>query len=338
MINLPLGIIALIALYLRVPESRDEQAAGQIDVPGALLAALGLAGLTYGFITAPARGFGDLSVGGALAGGVIALAAFVRVEARSDHPMMPLRLFRSRAFSGANLLTLFLYGALNAGTFFLSLNLVQAQGYSLAVAGFAFTPFALILTALSRWAGGLVDRYGPRLPLMIGPSLAGAGFLVMAFSGLTAGPSHYWVTFFPGVVVLGMGMGVTVAPLTTTVMNSVETHQAGTASGVNNAVARTAGVLAIAVVGAIALLLFAGALQARTAPIALSGAARSALASEAAQLGAATAPPQVSPENVQAVQAAIKLAFVDTFRIVMLICTGLSWLSAMMAGLWLRRR
>jgi len=120
--------------------------------------------------------------------------------------------------------------ALSAGTFFLSLNLVQVQSYSMAVVGLAFTPFALILTALSRWAGGLVDRGGPRLPLVIGPAIAGAAFLFMAGSGLLEGPSRYWVTFFPGVVLLGIGMGITVAPLTTAVMGSVASHFAGTAS------------------------------------------------------------------------------------------------------------
>src|SRR5208337_510943 len=164
-------------------------------------------------------------------------------------------------------------------------NMVQAQGYSMAAAGFAFTPFALILTALSRWAGGLVDKGGPRLPLIIGPSIAGAAFLFMAFSGLSDGPSRYWTTFFPGVVLLGIGMGITVAPLTTAVMSAVASHFAGTASGINNAVSRVAGVLAIAVLGAVALLLFSRALQAHTALLDISSDARAALAAEAARLG-----------------------------------------------------
>jgi EmrB/QacA subfamily drug resistance transporter len=338
LINLPLGIAVLLALYFKVSESRDETADRAIDYVGAILAALGLAGLTYGFISAPTRGFDDIQSAGALLAGVGALAAFVVVESRTPHPMLPLGLFRSRTFSGTNLLTLFLYGALSVGTFFLSLNLVQVQGYPLSVAGFAFTPFVLLLGFLSRWTGGLADRYGPRPSLIIGPALAGLGFLLLAFVGLTNGPSDYWATFFPGIVVFGIGMAVTVAPLTTAVMGAVAAHYAGTASGINNAVSRTAGVLAIAIVGAAALLAFAGALEARTADIALPSQARTALRAQANQLGAAEVPADIAPEQASAVRTAIKLAFVDTFRLVMLICAGLAWVSAIMAALLVDRR
>jgi len=338
LINFPLGVCALLVLLLKVPESRDEKSSGRIDSLGAALLAVGLAGPTYGLLSAPDMGFGDPRVFATLLAGVLALAAFVLVEARSRSPMIPLGLFSSRTFSGVNLLTFGLYGALSAGTFFLSLNLVQAQSYSMAAAGFAFTPFALILTALSRWAGGLVDKGGPRLPLIIGPAIAGAAFLFMAFSGLSDGPSHYWVTFFPGVVLLGIGMGITVAPLTTAVMSSVATHFAGTASGINNAVSRTAGVLAIAVVGAIALFVFSHALQARTAPIEITSAARAALSAEAARLGAATVPAEVGSERVGEIQAAIRLAFVDAFHVVMLICAALAWIGAALAGFIVERK
>lgn len=333
LINLPLGITTLLVLYFKVPESRAEEVCGQIDYPGAVLVMLGLAGLTYGFISLPDLGFGNPRIYGTLSGGIVALVAYVVVEARSDHPMMPLHLFKSRTFSGTNLLTLFLYGALSVSTFFLSLNLVQAQGYSQSLAGLADIPFALLLTGLSGWAGGLADRHGPRLLLIIGPSLIGLGFLLMAFVGLTDGPSDYWTTFLPGIIVFGLGMGITVAPLTTAVMGSVATHYAGTASGINNAVSRTAGVLAIAMVGSVALFAFAGAFVARTADIALSNEARVAIQSAAHQLGQVSLPKEVALENVDAVKTAIKLAFVDTFRVVMIICTGLAWLSAIMAAL-----
>jgi EmrB/QacA subfamily drug resistance transporter len=338
LINFPLGVLSLIVLLTRVPESRDEKSSGRIDYLGAALLAIGLAGPTYGLLSAPDLGFADLRVLAALVIGGAALAAFVVVEATSKHPMIPLSLFTSRTFSGVNLLTFGLYGALSAGTFFLSLNLVQAQGYSMAVAGFAFTPFALILTALSRWAGGLVDKAGPRLPLVIGPAIAGAAFLFMAFSGLSAGPSRYWVTFFPGVVLLGIGMGITVAPLTTAVMGSVATHFAGTASGINNAVSRVAGVLAIAVVGALALILFSHALQARTAPLDLDGSTRAALSAEASRLGGAEVPPQVPAAHTAEVLTAIHLAFVDTFHVVMLICAVLAWVGAAFAGVFLEQK
>ena len=266
LINIPLGIAALIPLFLKVPESRNEKAQGRIDFPGAGLLIIALAGLTFGFVSAPDHGFGDPRIIAALSLGIVALAGFLFVEARNSHPMIPLSLFSSRTFSGTNLLTLALYGALSVGMFFLSLNLVQAQGYTMALAGFAFTPFALVLTALSRWAGGLVDRSGPRLPLVVGPAIAGLAFFSMAWAGVTPGPSRYWVSFFPGVLLLGIGMGITVAPLTTAVMSSVASHLSGTASGINNAVSRTAGVLAIAVVGALSLVLFAHSLDARASP------------------------------------------------------------------------
>ena len=337
LINIPLGLFALIILQLEVPESFGDATEGPIDYVGAGLQALGLAGVTYGFIAAPDLGFANPGVAVALAGGLVALAAFVFVEARSPRPIMPLRLFKSRTFSGTNLLTLFLYGGLNVSLFFMSLNLVQVQGYSLAVAGVVFTPFALVLMGLSRWAGGLADKYGPRRLLIIGPVVTGVGFLQMAFLGVTAGPSQYWTTFFPAIVLIGIGMGLTVAPLTTAVMNSVATDQAGTASGVNNAVARTAGVLAIAVVGAVALSQFANALEIRTASLGLSPEARIAHQSQTSRLGAATVPAQVASEAAFAVAEAIKLAFVDAYRAVMLLATALAWLGALLGG-WLVER
>jgi EmrB/QacA subfamily drug resistance transporter len=338
LINLPIGVAALAVVLLKVPESRDERSEGRIDFVGAALLAVGLAGLTYAFISAPDLGFGNTRVLASLVVGIIGVTVFVVVEARSAHPMIPLTLFSSRTFSGTNLLTFGLYGALSAGLFFLSLDLVQAQSYSMAAAGLAFTPFALVLTALSRWAGGLVDKAGPRLPLIVGPAIAGVAFLFMAFSGLSDGPSHYWVTFFPGVVLLGVGMGITVAPLSTAVMSSVATHFAGTASGINNAVSRTAGVLAIAVVGGAALFLFSNSLRARTTPLNIADTARAALSAEAPRLGAASVPAEVSRDKVGEVQTAIRLAFVDTFKVVMLICAALAWIGAALAGVFVERR
>ncbi len=332
LINPPIGILALVVLYLKVPESRDESVTGRIDFTGAALATLGLAGLTYGFISAPDLGFNDPRVSIPLLGGIVALIAFVVVEARQAHPMLPLGLFRSRTFRGTNLLTLLLYGGLNVGTFFLALNLVQIQGYSKTQAGFSFLPFAILLTLMSRWAGGLADRLGPRLPLIIGPSLAGLGFFWMSFAGLTRGPGDYWTAFLPGILCFGIGMGFTVAPLSSSVMGSVPAHSAGVASGVNNAVSRTAGVLAIAIVGSLALFVFAGALSRRTQPLDLSGAERTALQAEAQKLSGASVPASIRPEAAPAVGESIKLSFVDTFRAVMLICAGLAWLSALAAA------
>jgi EmrB/QacA subfamily drug resistance transporter len=337
LINFPIGVVALIVLFTKVPESHDEKSSGRIDYLGAALLAAGLAGLNYGLLSAPQLGFGDARVFGTLLVGVLALVAFVIVEARGAHPMIPLKLFSSRTFSGVNLLTFGLYGALSVGMLFLSLNMVQTQGYSMKVAGLAFLPFSVILIALSRWAGGLVDKGGPRLPLVIGPAIAGAGFFVMAFSGLSDA-SHYWTTFFPGVVLLGIGMGITVAPLTTAVMSAVASNFAGTASGINNAVSRIAGVLAIAVLGTVALLLFSRALQVRTSLLDITSDARAALAAEAARLGAAEVPAAVPAGSVGAVQGAIHMAFVDTFRVVMIVSAIMSWVGAALAGIFVERK
>jgi EmrB/QacA subfamily drug resistance transporter len=333
LINLPLGIAALVILHSKVPESRDEQGPAKVDFAGAGLVTVGLAGLTYSFISAPDLGFRDLQVIVSFVIGLASLIVFIFHEQREKNPMMPLGLFHSRTFSGANLLTFFLYGALSAGTFFLSLNLVQAQGYNMAIAGTAFTPFALLLTVLSRWAGRFTDRHGVRGLLILGPALVGLGFFVMGMTGLTHGPGDYWQSFFPGIVLLGTGMGLTVTPLTTAVMGSVEINHAGKASGINNAVSRTAGVLTIAVVGATALLIFSNALENRTSQLQLSAAAQTALHMEAGSLGGATVPKQVPPGMVQEVSTAIKLSFVEVFQVVMWICTGLAWLSSIMTAL-----
>ncbi|NJR49004.1 MAG: DHA2 family efflux MFS transporter permease subunit [Leptolyngbyaceae cyanobacterium CSU_1_3] len=337
LINLPIGLITLLILHFKVPESRNETAFSQIDYPGAILMMVGLAGLTYGFISLPELGLGNPRSYGALLGGIITLVLCGRVEARSSHPMLPLSLFQSRTFSGTNLLTLFLYAAFSVGPFFLCLNLVEAQGYHQSIAGLADLPFALMLAGLSPWAGELADRRGARLPLIIGPFVTGLGFLLLALVGLTHGSADYWTTFFPGILVFGLGMAVTVAPLTTAVMGSVPTHYAGTASGINNAVARTAGVLAIAIIGSLALCTFASALTTHTASLHLSAEVQSALQAGSRQFGQAIVLPNLAPETIDAVETAVKLAFVDTFRVVMLICAGLAWLSAAMAMLLVDR-
>ena len=263
LLNVPLGLAALGIMFFKVPETRDESATGAIDYPGGLLVSLGLAGLAYSFTMWSTLGPANPGVYGTLLAGLVCLSVFIWLENRQREPLVPLVLFRERTFAGANLLTLFLYGALSTVSFFVSLNLVQLQGYRPALAGMAFMPLPLPLILLSRWAGGLSDRYGFRLPLVIGPVITGFGFLGLSFIGLTTGPGQYWFTFLPAMLTIGLGLTLTVVPLTNAVMGSVATHYAGTASGINNAISRTAAVLALAVAGSVAIVLFRERLMAQ---------------------------------------------------------------------------
>ena len=234
--------------WRHVPESRERSRRGPVDLPGAIWATVALGGGVFALMEAPAHGWTSPRVLAGAALGLFAAVAFVLVERRSTAPMLPFALFRSRNFSGANLLTLLLYAALGGGLFYFPLNLIELQGYSATAAGAALVPFVAIMFMLSGWAGRLVDRFGPRRPLIVGPAIAACGFALFALPGRGG---SYWGTFFPAVVVLGIGMTITVAPLTTTVMNAVAQDLAGLASGVNNALSRTAALLAIALFGVV---------------------------------------------------------------------------------------
>jgi predicted MFS family arabinose efflux permease len=328
-VNAPLAVVVLILTLWRVPESRDETAAARLDWAGALLAMLGLGGVVYGLITSSSLGIGNPQVFGVLIAGALALMAFVAVEARLRAPMMPLGLFRSRTFSGANLLTLLLYGALGATIFFVPFDLIQAQGYSPTAAGAAFLSFVLIMFGLSRWSGGLVVRYGAKLPLIAGPTMAAAGFALFARPDLGG---SYWTTFFPAVVVLGLGMAITVAPLTTAVMSAVETRHSGLASGINNAVSRTAGLLAIAVLGIVMLAAFSGSLGNDLAALHVSSATRHLLDTQRTRLAAAQVPAGIGGAQRVALEHAIAQSFVAGFRAVMLIDAALASASALSAA------
>lgn len=249
LINIPLAVVVVLVALRHVPETHDPDARGRIDIFGALLAVLGLGGSTYALIEAPGGGLNSPLILGAAIIGVAALIAFVVVEAREQNPMLPLSLFASRVFTGTNLLTLVMYGALSAVIFLLVLDLQQVVGYSPVEAGLATTPLTVILFLLSPYTGQLSQRIGPRLPLTAGPAIAGIGIALMARIG---SGSTYLVDVLPPVVIFGLGMSLVVAPLTTTVMGSVAERHAGLASAVNNAVARAGGLVAVAVLPVVA--------------------------------------------------------------------------------------
>ncbi len=336
-INLPLAALVLLITWARVPESRDESAGERIDILGAATATLGLGGVVYGLLEAGGRGFRDLRVAASLAVGAVLLILFVVVERRrGTRAMMPLALFRSKTFAGANLLTFFLYGALSAVMFFLPFNLIQVQGYSATGAGAALLPFVLMMFALSRWAGGLVQRHGAKLPLVIGPVVAGAGFAMFALPGAEAG--SYWTSFFPAVVLMSLGMSASVAPLTTTVMGAVEERHAGIASGVNNAVSRTAGLISIAVFGLVMTGVFARNFNARLQPLDLPMETRAALEAQASRLATVNIQGELKGETKQLIARAVGESFVGGFRVVVLISAALGVASGLCAWLLIEGR
>jgi EmrB/QacA subfamily drug resistance transporter len=329
LINVPLAIVVLLISYRHVPESRDPEAR-KLDIPGAALATLGLGGVVYGLITSAEAGFADLRVVISLVLGAGSLVAFVVWEKRTEEPMMPLSMFRSRNFSGANLLTLFLYAGLGGSLYFLPFLLIQVHGYSATAAGSSFLPFTIITFLMSRWAGGLITRFGARLPLTIGPLIAAAGFLLFALPG-TEG--SYWMTFFPAICVLGLGMSLVIAPLTTTALNAVPGKHSGLASGVNNAVSRTAGLLAIPVLGIFVFLVFSGGLDARVQNLDLSANAQQQLEAGKVDLGGAEVPSGASKETAAEIETAIKESFLDAFRLAMFIAAGMAAASAVAAAI-----
>ena len=329
-INVPFAVVVLALVFLHIPESRDEESQG-LDWLGATLGTVSMGLIVYGLIESSRLGFSHPAIAGSLLGGVITTVLFVIIEARNRNPMLPLSMFRSRNFSGANLLTLFLYTALSGALFFLPLNLIQVQGYAPTAAGAALLPFILLMFLLSRWSGGLIKRYGARLPLMIGPIVVACGFFLFMLPGVGG---SYWLTFFPAVVVLGLGMAISVAPLTTTVMTSVAENRAGVASGINNAMSRTAGLLAVAVFGIVMLQGFNSRFNERLQEFSLSPDVRQELEQQRVRLADIEVPANLEASVKTKLQEAIDESFVTGFRRVAFGSAVLAVLSAVSAW-WL---
>jgi len=333
-LNLPLAVAVLVISISKVPETREKDHPGRLDWLGAALATIGLGGLVYGLIESPRLGFRNPVVLLTLIGGVVALVAFVFNEARAKNPMVPLSLFRSRDFSGANVLTLFLYAALSGMFFFFTLNLIQIQGYSATAAGASLLPFVAFMFALSRWSGGLIDRFGARLPLTIGPTIAAAGFALFAIPSISG---NYWTSFFPAVIVVGFGMAISVAPLTTTVMTAVGEEQAGAASGINNAVSRTAGLLAIAVFGVVMLHAFSQRLTNRMDEIQVDEQLKHSVYEQRVKLAALEVPASTDAATREQIKGVVADSFVFGFRVIMFTAAGLALASGASSWFLIRK-
>jgi EmrB/QacA subfamily drug resistance transporter len=334
LINLPIAVATIWIALKHVPESRDVQAVSGIDWRGALLALTGLGSFVFGLIAISGWGWQSPGVLGPLIVGLALLCIFVWQEARSPVAMMPLDLFRSRTFSGVNLLTLLLYAALGGAFFFLPFDLIQVHGYSATAAGAVFLPFTVVMAALSRWSGGLLDSVGARLPLIVGPIIVAVGFGLLAIGGIEG---SYWTTFLLPITTLGLGMAVSVAPLTATVLNAVPAHRTGVASGVNNAVSSVASLFAVAIFGAVAIGVFDRGLDSRLASTDVSPQTRRMVEDARGKFVAPPAPDATVADQTIA-QAIIRSSLADSIRVAMAMAGTLALGAALCAAFMIQGR
>jgi len=333
LINVPVALFIVVASLLHVPESRDAHASQRVDLLGALLATSGLGLITYGLISLQGSSQNTAPLL-ACAAGVALSALFVFYESRVTGPMVPLDIFKNRVFSGANIYTLFLYAAIGGSLFFVPFDLQYVQGYTPLEAGAALLPFVAIVFLSSRWSGGLVERIGARLPLMLGALIAAAGLVAFAFTGIDR---SYWISFFPATVIFGCGAALFVAPLTTTVMDALSTERSGIASGVNNAVARVAGVLAIAILGIVLIGNFYTGFDRTIAHEPLAPATITALHAHRDRLTTLKAPEGTSPGDEQRVTQALRRSYANAFRDAMFAGAALCVIASVVASLTIAR-
>ncbi len=329
-LNVPLSFFVFYGIYSKVPESKSS-APKDLDLIGIVLVTLGLAGITFGLIESPKLGIQNPLVLTSLIGGTLMLIFFFLSQNNRTNAMMPLRLFSSPSFSGSNLLTFFIYGALSIIIFFLPLNLIQIQGYNEMIAGAAMLPIIFIISSISPFMGKVADKYGSRVPLVIGPIITGTGFLVFSLVGQTTSIMEYWWTFFPGYVLLGLGMGITVVPLTTSVMGAVSNDEIGIASGVNNTVSRASGVLFVALLGAVVLFTFKSNLINEISQLELDTSSVDTIVAESTNLAALKIPNELTSEMKVLVNTAKNDSFIQSFNLAVYFATILSYLGAVVA-------
>ena len=321
LLNLPIAIAVIAVSIWHVPESRAETVHGPVDWRGALLATFGLGGVVYGLVESSQLTWTSVRVIGAVILGAVCMVLFWIVEKAARAPMVPPQLFKSRDFTGANILTFLVYAALGVFLFLFPMNLIEVQHYSATAAGAAFLPVILLMFLLSRWSGGLADRYGARPPLIIGPSIVTVAFLLLAWP---FAEGSYWIRFFPALVVLGFGLAVSVAPLTTAIMGAADRANVGAASGINNAVARISGLIAIAVLGIVVTSVFNNGLRRRLGHVEVQESVRQDILKQRTKLAAIEIPAGVSAEERQAISTSIANSFLEAFRVVMLLCALLA--------------
>lgn len=329
--NVPLAAVVVFLSLRSIEETKDPSRQGAIDWTGALLAVIGLSGIVFGLLEWPPLGPRHPLVLSTLGVGVAALTGLVVVEGRVKNPMLPLELFASRCFTPANVLTLFLYAALTEMLFLVPLELIQVRRFTATAAGAMLLPFPIIMFAMSRWSGGLIRRVGHRLPLTVGPLIAAVGLATFA---IPLRERFLVAVTLLAIVILGIGMAITVAPLTTTVMESVSSDRSGVASGVNNAVARVAGLIAIAVFGVMISGMFTARATSRLAQLPLSAEASAQVRRELPKLAGAeiAALPSLTSEQKMAARNVVDSAFTSAFRAAMMLCAVLA-VAAAIVGL-----
>ncbi|MDQ3865150.1 MAG: MFS transporter, partial [Actinomycetota bacterium] len=325
-----MALVAIPIALWHVPESRDPQA-HKLDLIGAAMATIALGGLVYGLIESSASGFAEPVVLASLLLGALALWTFVFVERREDDPMVPPSLFRSKNFDGANLVTLLFYMSLTGSLYFVPFLMMQVHGYSALVTGTVFLPFVAMALFLGRSGGYILGRFGVKIPLVTASLAAAVGYALFAVPGVEGG--SYWTSFFPAMVVQGFGMALMITPLTTIALGSVEGEHSGLASGVNNAAARVAAPLAVAVLSVFIYGVFSTSLNTHLDSMNLPGEVRTEMEAKKAHLGAAKAPEDVDAKTAVHIERAIKESFVAGFRTVMVICVGLALVSALAAAI-----
>jgi EmrB/QacA subfamily drug resistance transporter len=325
-INIPLGMLALFIAYKYIPETRNHEST-KIDWFGTFLIFLSLLGVSFGLISVPDLGWGNPAIYSSIIVGIISFILFILVEKKSKEPLVPFSIFKSSLVTGANIATLFLYFALSGVFFFLVLNFQQVQHYSPVFAGLAMLPTVLLITFLSGPGGTIADKIGPRLPMIIGPLIVSIGMALLIFPGTN---TNYFLQFLPGLILIGVGMPIVIAPLTKSAL-SVEEKYSGAASGVNNAVARVAGLLAVALLGVIVVALFKGQLGTKMINTQLPKTMQQQIIIQENKLGGIEIPSNFTLQYKYKTQKVIDESFIYGFRWAMGINTFLAFLSAVTA-------